>query len=301
MTGRGMAQKSLDLIEHSRRILATVQPTSSRGVAYQLFTRGLIENMSARCVGKVAHLLVLARENGTIPWEWIVDDSRKEEGVSTWGGLGDFSNQCALQYRDDFWRRQDSWIKVFTEKSTIIGAVKPVLNKFAVRWKVMHGYGSATTLHDVAEESLNDDDRRLEILYIGDFDPSGMHMSEVDLPRRIEKYDGDVTITRIALTCTDLAGLPSFDVETKSKDPRFRWFRENYGDRCWELDAMNPNDLRQRLREEIWSRIDHEAWEHCKVVEAAEKESYGRYIKAWPGISDQDQKYSKPRDRGAES
>jgi hypothetical protein len=191
--------------------------------------------------------------------------------------------------------------EVVTEKSTIIGAVAPILNEFAVRWKVMHGYGSATALHDIAETSLNDDERSLEILYIGDFDPSGMHMSEVDLPGRIEKYDGVVTITRIALTCDDVeaGGLPSFDIETKSKDPRFRWFRENYGERCWELDAMNPNDLRRRLREEIWSRIDHEAWDHCKVVEAAEKESYGRHNKAWPDIPNQDQKYLAPRDREA--
>jgi hypothetical protein len=76
-TGRGMAQKSLDLIEHSRRILAGIHPTSSRGVAYQLFTRGLIENMGGPCVAKVAHLLVLAREKGFIPWEWIVDDTRQ--------------------------------------------------------------------------------------------------------------------------------------------------------------------------------------------------------------------------------
>jgi hypothetical protein len=107
-TGRGMAQKSLDLIEHSQRILAGIHPTSSRSVAYQLFTRGLIENMGAPCVGKVAHLLVLAREKGIIPWKWIVDDTRQEEGVSTWNGLGEFGEQCARQYRDDFWKQQDS-------------------------------------------------------------------------------------------------------------------------------------------------------------------------------------------------
>jgi hypothetical protein len=83
---RGMAQKSPDLIEHSRRILAAIHPTSSRGVAYQLFIRGLIENMGNPCVGKVAHLLVLAREKGIVPWEWIVDNTRQEEGVSTWNG-----------------------------------------------------------------------------------------------------------------------------------------------------------------------------------------------------------------------
>jgi hypothetical protein len=112
-----MAQKSIDLMEHSRRILATVQPTSSRGVAYQLFIRGLIENMGNPCVRKVEHLLVLAREKWIIPWEWIIDDTRQEEGVSTWNGIGEFSRQCARQYRDDFWKHQASWLKVFTEKS----------------------------------------------------------------------------------------------------------------------------------------------------------------------------------------
>jgi hypothetical protein len=134
----------------------------------------------------------------------------------------------------------------------------------------MHGFGSATSVQDIAEESLSDSGRHLELLYIGDFDPSGMHMSEVDLPQRIEKYGGFVTVTRIALTADDCAsGLPSFDVDTKSEDPRHKWFKENYGRRCWELDAMNPNILRARLREEISRRIDMEAWAHCQRVEAA--------------------------------
>jgi hypothetical protein len=47
-TGRGMAQKSLDLIEHSRRILAAVHPTTVRGVAYQLFTQELMNEAGRR-------------------------------------------------------------------------------------------------------------------------------------------------------------------------------------------------------------------------------------------------------------
>jgi hypothetical protein len=70
--GRGMAQKSLDLIEHCRGILAEIHPTTVRGVAYQLFTRGLIENMGLACVRKVSRMLVTAREKEMIPWEWIV-------------------------------------------------------------------------------------------------------------------------------------------------------------------------------------------------------------------------------------
>jgi hypothetical protein len=281
MSGRGMAQKSLDLIEYCRRILAEIHPTTVRGVAYQLFTRGLIENMGSKCVRNVSRMIVIAREKGIIPWEWIVDETRQEERVSSWNGLGDFGETVTRAYRKDFWQHQDSWIKVFSEKATVGGIVRPVLDEFAVGFQVLHGFGSATALHDVAEESLTGE-RPLEILYIGDFDPSGMHMSEVDLPGRVEKYGGVVDITRIALTRADCtAALPSFPVETKRSDPRYAWFKRNYGARCWELDAMNPNALRQRVHDAILTRIDHGAWAHCQVVEAAERESLNAYIKAW--------------------
>jgi hypothetical protein len=281
MSGRGMAQKSLDLIEYCRRILAEIHPTTVRGVAYQLFTRGLIENMGSKCVRNVSRMIVIAREKGIIPWEWIVDETRQEERVSSWNGLGDFGETVTRAYRKDFWQHQDSWIKVFSEKATVGGIVRPVLDEFAVGFQVLHGFGSATALHDVAEESLTGE-RPLEILYIGDFDPSGMHMSEVDLPGRVEKYGGVVDITRIALTRADCtAALPSFPVETKRNDPRYAWFKRNCGARCWELDAMNPNALRQQVRDAILTRIDHGAWAHCQVVEAAERESLNAYIKAW--------------------
>ena len=282
MSGLGMAQKSIDLIDHSYRILAAMHPATVRGVAYQLFTRDLIENMGDKCVRNVSRMIVIAREKGIIPWEWIVDETCQEERVSSWNGLGDFGETVVRGYRKDFWQHQDSWIKVFSEKATVGGIVRPILDEFAAGFQVLHGFGSATSLHDVAEESLTGE-RYLEILYIGDFDPSGMHMSEVDLPGRVEKYGGVVDITRIALTwadCTD--ALSPFSVETKSRDPRYAWFKRNYGARCWELDAMNPNDLRRRLRNEITRRLDLDAWAHCQTTEAAERESLNAYVNAWP-------------------
>jgi hypothetical protein len=34
------------------------------------------------------------------------------------------------------------------------------------------------------------------VLYVGDFDPSGMYMPEEDLPARFAKYDGDHRVER---------------------------------------------------------------------------------------------------------
>jgi len=107
-------------------------------------------------------------------------------------------------------------------------------------------------------------------------------MSEVDLPGRITGYGGKVQVKRIALVKADTTArgaraIPSFDAEEKKDDPRYRWFKENYGDRCWELDAMNPNVLRQRVEAAIRSLIDMEAWEHCAKIEKAERESLKRF------------------------
>jgi hypothetical protein len=72
---------------------------------------------------------------------------------------------------------------------------------------------------------------------------------------------------------SDTASLPSFDVKTKKLDKRYNWFVENYGEQAWELDAMNPNDLRTRVRGEILLHVDSDAWEQHQRVEEVQQQS----------------------------
>ena len=103
------------------------------------------------------------------------------------------------------------------------GVLAPVLDHYAVGFRVMHGFSGATTVYDVAED---DDGRLLIILYVGDFDPSGMFMSEVDLPTRFARYGGDhITIRRIALTRQQVRGLPSFPAADKTQRPALQVVR----------------------------------------------------------------------------
>ena len=82
--GRGMAQRSLDLIEAMHATAEAAQPITGRGVGYKLFTAGLIPSMATNEMQRVYRLLKEAREQGIIPWEWIVDETRALERVSTW-------------------------------------------------------------------------------------------------------------------------------------------------------------------------------------------------------------------------
>jgi hypothetical protein len=267
-------------VSTARDILEQIQPATVRAVCYQLFTRKLIENMSKSCTNSVSRHLRIAREEGKIPWEWIVDESREAETAGRWSNPDAIINAAVRGYRRDYWQDQSCRVEVWSEKGTVRGTLGPVLSEYGITFRVMHGYGSATVVHDIADFST-DSDKPLIALYVGDWDPSGKHMSDVDLPRRLERYGGRVMLERIALTAPVLPLLPSFEPETKAKDPRYQWFTRQVGTKCYELDAMPPPDLRAVVEGSIRGCLDHEKWGRAKEVEAVEVESMREFHKSW--------------------
>jgi hypothetical protein len=278
--GRGMARRSLDLIQAMYDAAEATQPITGRGIGYKLFTAGLIPSMARGEMQRVYRLLKEARERDQIPWDWIVDETRALERASTWDNPAQYARCVARSYRRDFWNQQPVRCEVWSEKGSVRGVLAPVLDHYAVDFRVMHGFSGATTIYDV---SRDDDGRELIALYVGDFDPSGMFMSEADLPSRLSKYGGDhVTLKRIALTREHVTALPSFPAADKRKDdPRYKWFRANYGERCWELDAMDPNDLRSCVENAIAELIEPVAWKRCEIVNKAEQESLQSILEHW--------------------
>lgn len=289
-----MARASLELIAAARDILEEVQPATVRAVCYRLFVAGLIDSMSRANTNAVGRLLVKARENGIIPWAWIVDETREVERVAAWDSPGDIIAAAVAQYRKDYWTAQPVRVEVWSEKGTVRGTLAPVLQEYGVPFRVMHGYGSATALHEIANQTAGNP-KPLHAVYCGDWDASGLHMSMVDLPGRLERYGGEADIVREALTQEDLDGLPSFPLATKARDPRHGWYLANFGRECWELDAMSPAVLRERVAAAIQRHLDMDLWEHSMRVEAAERESMQTVLGSWRrSISMQASKYSPP-------
>ncbi|MEM5421308.1 hypothetical protein [Paraburkholderia ferrariae] len=282
--GRGMHEASKQLIAVAATILREIKPTTVRSVCYQLFSLGLIGSMSDKNeTGKVSRLLTIARERGLIPWHWIVDETREVEQAPQWRDGVSFIDSVMGRYRKDYWREQPCIVEVISEKGTVRGVLASVFDEFGVAFRVMHGYASATAVNDIAE-AIGGREKKTVLLYVGDWDPSGLCMSEVDLPERLERYGGDwYGLSRIALTEDDVrsGNLQSFAADTKCGDSRYRWFVERYGARCWELDAMNPNDLRERVRAEIVALLDIDAWNHMIHIERAERESMETVMGAW--------------------
>ena len=289
--GRGQSQHTLTLLEACRNILAEIQPASVRAVCYRLFTMGLLASMKKNETNKISRLLTQAREQGAIPWEWICDETRGMEQAAQWRDPRQFMDTVKRAYRKDHWALQPTHVEVWSEKGTIRGTVQPVLDEFGIGFRVMHGYGSATAVNEIAM-AADISDKPWVALYVGDFDPSGLHMSAVDLPGRLADYGAEnLDIRRVALTEADVQGgtLPSFPLESKRADPRHNWYRDTFGHlahgQCWELDALSPVILRNRLRQAIVDELDPVQWDRSVLAETAEQDSLTTYFAGWTSIS----------------
>ena len=265
---RGRNKSTINLIAAMRQIAEEARPITGRGIGYKLFAAGLISSMNE--MPKVYRALVLAREDGDIPWDWVVDETRAPEAIQLWDSSAELARD--FFYRRDLWQTQPKRVEVWCEKGTIRGLIWPVLARLGVTLQVMHGFTSATCVWNASQNG--NDDRPLVALYIGDFDPSGLNMSEHDIPARLKEYGGHhIEFKRIALTAEHTRSLSSFRASDKCKDPRYRWFVQNYGDEAWELDAMDPRQLRDLVDAEITALIDPALWAEQEALQNHERRS----------------------------
>jgi hypothetical protein len=250
---RGKTQKSLDLIDACWDILQEIHPASVRAVCYQLFIRQLIESMAKTCTNRVSAQLVYARKQRIIPWRWIVDETREVERPGTWRDAESYVHTMLSYYRHDRWQHQATHVEVWSEKGTVRGTLAPILEQYGIGFNIVHGYTSWTNSHDAATD-FRRQRRPCVILYVGDHDPSGRHMSDVDIPENRFGWEGvPMTLRRLAILAPEARALqlPSFPASDKRSDSRYRWFVDHYGDTCWELDALSPAVLRALVQQAI--------------------------------------------------
>ena len=138
-----------------------------------------------------------------MPWDWIVDEAREEERLLVWDDVEECVEYTQATYRRDYWLQQPIRVGVWSEKGTVRGTLGPVLDAYQVSFLVTHGHNSGTETHKAAMREQADR-RKWAELYVGDWDPSGMDMSERDLPNRLTRYGSNVEIVRLGIVEADL-------------------------------------------------------------------------------------------------
>jgi hypothetical protein len=264
---RRTRDESAALLDTAYDILAEGNPMTVRQVYYQLVARQLIPNNRSQYQA-VSNLLVEARKTERVPWEWIEDRNRKARDVAMWDDLDDFILTVRGAYRRDVWQDQAHQVEAWLEKDALSGIFSDALQPYGVTLNVGRGYDGWSSIRNAAERIGDGDDTT--ILYFGDFDPSGEDMFR-SLVERLGFFGCKPEIIKCALTLEDIRryNLPS-DL-AKTTDSRHAGHVAKWGDVSVELDALPPAVLRQRLIDEVRSRLDLSALEETRQQERIER------------------------------
>lgn len=272
-------QKTRKLIEEARKVFleAGVRMTL-RQLYYQLVSRQIIENKLSE-YQKLSRAMVLARQEGIIPWEWIEDRIRTPHYVSMWNGLGDFMETVRGAYRRNIWEAQPRYIVVWVEKDALSGIFEDITFKYRVPLIVGRGYSSWSLKRELAEH-IEEMGKPTVVLYFGDFDPSGEDIFR-DLEEAFDFFgilEQVEVLEKVALTREDIVRYNLPPNPAKRTDPRAQRFISQHGDTAVELDALPVQVLQEKIRENIERYLDMEAFERILEVEEGERGALARFF-----------------------
>lgn len=173
------------------------------------------------------------------------------------------------------WTSQPEFVLVWIEKDALSRVVSNIADRYNVKTAPSRGYASYTYIKDAI--AMLPEDKPATILHFADHDPSGFDMTR-DLQSRFEKYseledlDLDITVERIALTFDQVQRYSLAPNPTKEADPRFPQYLGEFGNQCWELDAIDPDELQELVLTAITDYIDAEIWNHIMSDQREEEQ-----------------------------
>lgn len=216
---------------------------------------------------KVQRLLAAAREKGAFPWEAVYDALRQIRRPNVWNGLADFFETVYDAYRLDKWQFQPRRVEVWIEKDAVRGTVERVTDGLQVPLLCDRGYLSVSAKKEASRRILRG---KMTILYIGDFDPSGINMLEEAEEWVRADGAGDLIVERIAIDEKDYQEPKVPHLPVNRKDARATEFIERYGDEVVEVEALPPKVLQERLRSSLHRHMDLKAWKKANEREKRE-------------------------------
>ena len=247
-------------------IVEAMKPMTVRQVFYQATVRDIVEKSEAG-YNKVQTDLVLMRKAGVLPYGWLADSTRWQRKPRTFHSVEQALVETARFYRKALWADIDAYVEVWLEKDALAGVVDDVTDMFDVPLMVARGYASLSFLHSAAEH-IRDLDVPAYIYHLGDFDPSGVNAGEkIEETLRAMAPAAEIHFERLAVTPEQIKdwNLPSRP--TKASDSRAK----NFGDISVELDAIDPDSLRELVADAIVAHLPLDQFEVLKVAEASER------------------------------
>lgn len=257
---------------------------------------------------RLGNIVNHGRENGDISWTAFEDRNRTLYGTNPVEDPADIVADIEQRLILDCWRDQPTYVEVYVEKDSL----GPIVARPSNKWRAPHmackGYLSASQAWRAGlrfREAL-DQGKRAILIHLGDHDPSGKDMTRDNHERLNMFAQQDIEINRIALNMAQIREKNPPPNPVKVTDSRFAKYVQEFGDECWELDALEPRELDDLVSSTVESYVDKKLWDATMAREREERAAIKSFydgvakhrLKIEKLISKEDAKSQKGRRNG---
>ena len=271
-----------ELRERIVRIAHEFNPLSVRNLFYQLTGddgSGVFIEKSEAAYRQVMRLKKQLCRARAIPWHFFSDSSRFAYDNDGFEGLDDaeFVDRVASMYRRNYWSTTSIYPQLWVESRSLTPTLAGTARALGVSLYPSGGMASDTFVYGAAAEAVHTGRESMVVLYVGDYDPSGLQIAD-SLETKIgehlgfaaEDYGMDaptLTFQRVAITPQQIVdyALPTKPVKATQSRKRY-----DIADTV-EAEAMRPDTMRSIVADAFEPMIDRAALERLRTIEAAER------------------------------
>lgn len=284
--------KTRKLIEQANEVIAEYQARgfslTVRQLYYQFVARDWLKN-TPQNYERLASVVDDARKAGLIDWNAIIDRTRFLRRIPDFSDPQAFLETVKHQYAEDVWRTQDYYAEVWIEKDALLGVIEGPCNELRLPYFACRGYPSSSELYRAAKRlrRKRNEGKWPIVFYLGDHDPSGLHMGLNNAPDLIATFGrtNDIDVKMIALTRDQIDEHDPPPNYAKESDARYNWYNFTTGlDECWELDALDPGVIDALIRNSVEEILDRPAFDKAMEDEQANRDHLFDAIDNWPDI-----------------
>jgi len=255
-------------------------PITVRQCFYRMVSAGHIEN-NLGAYKSISDLLTELRHSEQVQWYAIADNHRRVTSKRGFGDSSEFLEIITRHLKTGYSRclisNQQNYVEVAVEKDTLASIIETITYPFCVRLMINRGNLSTTFKKSFAERMLKAQSLGQDgvLLYLGDFDPSGMMMFE-SFKKSVERDFGvtGIRFRRVALNPEQVSEfcLPKSFVAIKPKDPNAKKFIREHGEYGVELDALDPPILQGIVKKAIEECFDMSLFAEQREIEQMERD-----------------------------
>lgn len=160
-----------------------------------------------------------------------------------------------------------SSVEIWVEKDSIRNFIAILASEYRLSIQVLRGFASLSMYRKALERARK---RGVTtILYIGDFDPSGL-LIETIAQEEMDHQRG-ITFHRIAITLNQINRFKPPSRPVNMRDSRAEAYVERYGERVWDAEAIRPRTLHRLIESGLKAAVPLEF-----LLEAESKEKASR-------------------------